>query len=804
MSTALLVLLSVGAPLELVMVPTSTDAMACQALEAAAEVLERDPKVWVERRPGTVAWVPAGEGGTLALPNKKAPIRPGRSLVDTVVAVSKWRGLRIDPWSVAPSQAAWQAACEGRADVYALAGSALTPALLRTPIPPPLEPRSDLERFVEGVLAMKTGRARASLLDEWRDALADGATLPRWVAAERHPEAESAGVLPDGRVLFHEGGAFFAVEPESGALQTLEAADAPTEPTISNTAYGPIYLQADGLRWGPHEVDIDAPFPEIALDPRRLYVANAEELRCLDLASGQTLWTHILEAAAVAGPVEAGRVVVVPQEDALVALGRLDGRPRWRTELADDLSAPLISGQDVVWALVGARAVIGVDVRTGRWGFRSEQAPPIRQALAFGSRLFALAGPGELWSLEFRGGATQLQDGDAGSLHPRPGLGGFVHRRGEALVARSPVGSELWATEVQGRLVWTEDGLGLVLGEDAAQWLDLRQGTVSAFVPLASPGRDGVATAAGALVLDRSGRLMALPRPDDPARRRLETFAARLLGEAHRQSGARSAALKEAERLLARSPRDLGARLLRARSQRRAELADWLSVSALAPVGSHARTEALNAVADLGVRHLVPLPETPKRIARLGPDLVQVGDHQWSDGELTEAGGMPAPELDRPLDEAPSPVEIQGWVSSELYSRRRLHEDAALAVREGAWWLLRPDARPSRLVKNPQAEVRTVPGGFVIVDERRVYGVDAERGRLLGPILLSSTPLRVEALAEGLVAQTAPARLERVEPLRVRRGRTWDFGRPLADWTTTAAHIVVATEDAQLAELSAD
>lgn len=803
MSTALLAFLSVGAPLQLVTVPTSTDAMACQALEAAVEVLARDPRVWVERRPGSITWVPAEEGGALELPTGRAPIRPERSLIDAVVAVAQWRELDVDPWSVAPSQAAWRAACEGRPEVYALAGSAITPAMLRTPMPPPLAPRSDLERFVDGVIAMKVGRARASWLDDWREALDRGATLPRWVAAERHPEAETAGVLPGGRVLFHEGGGFFAVEPESGALEIFDATGAPTEPTVASTPYGPIFLKADGVRWGEHLVALDAPFPELAVGPRRLYLANADEVRCLDLASGRTLWSHALQKPAVAGPVEAGEVVVVPQEDALLALGGLDGGLRWRAELADDLSAPLIPGQDVVWALAGARTVIGVDARTGRWGFRSEALPPIRQSLAFGARLFALAGAGELWSLEFKGEATQLQKSGAGALHPRPGLGGFVHRRGEDLVARSPVGTELWATEIEGRMTWTVDGLGLVLGDARAQWIDLRQGSISAFVPMASPGRDGVATSAGAVLLDGSGRLMALPRPEDPGRRRLEIFAARVLGEAHRQSGARGSALREAERLLARAPRDLGARLLRARARRRAELGDWLSVGALAPVGSDARAEALAAVEELGVRHLVPLPDAPKRIARVGPETVQLGELRWSDGQLAEGGEMPAPELDRDAEAAPSRVQIGGWFSEELYGRRLPSGDAALAVREGAWWWLRPDSRPKRLLRNPEAEVRAMDGGFAIVDGRQVYGVDAERGRLLGPVLLSSTPLRVEVLADGLIAQTAADQLERVEPLRVRRGSSWAFGRRLADWTTTG-RIVVATEDAQLVELSAD
>ncbi|MEM6368175.1 MAG: hypothetical protein AAF851_07705 [Myxococcota bacterium] len=802
MAPALLGLLAVAAPLELVTVPTSTQADACQVFEAATEVLLRDPTVWVERGQGQLSFSPDDEDGQLRFDGRVAHIRRGSALRDTVRAVAAWRGLEVSPWDVAPSEAAWQAACEGRAEVYELAGTAITPAMLRTPMPRPSKPEGALMRFVDAALASRSGRARPSQLDDWRDALQEGAALVRWVGVERRPEAEASGALGEKGVLFHEGGRYFVVAADTGAREDAEEAQRRTEPQIIDTPRGPLFMDAEGLSWDEHRVELRRPFPELVVGERRLWAANADRLVCFDLGRSTPIWEHVFAEPAVAGPVQTASLLVVPFEDALQAFDANWGRPLWRSELADDLSAPLLAADEVVWALVGARTIIGVDTKTGRWGIRTEALPPLRDRLALGPRLFALAGSKGLWSLELKGRTVEVDPEAAGPIHPRPGLGGFIHRRGDSLVARSAVGTELWKSPSAGRLVSTVDGLGLVLDEEEAQWLDLRQGTVVARFPMASPPRDGVATSAGAVIVNRAGRLLGVPRPG--RNRHLEAHAARLLGEAHRQSGARSAALKEADKLLARSPRDLAALLLRARTQRRPELEDWLAVSALAPEGSRARAEALAVMAKLGVASLMPLPSVPRRVVATDTDTVQLDALRWRAGRLEHEGMVPPPTVVRPQNPNPRPVRFGEVESAELYQARVLHGDAAMAVRDGAWWLVVPGEAPSRLVRNPEAQVLKLPSGFAIVDGRKIYGVDAARRRLMGPLFLSTEPLRVEALGDSIVAQSKPGKLERVEPLRVRRKEVWTFGRALTGWATTTSTVVVVTEDAQLVELATD
>jgi len=91
----------------------------------------------------------------------------------------------------------------------------------------------------------------------------------------------------------------------------------------------------------------------IAGDESRLYLAHDNELRALDPASGESLWTYSTTSAVVTPPVAAANALVVGDETRIHVVGKSDGSQRTSLEIGGDLTGELAVAGNRIFAGTG-------------------------------------------------------------------------------------------------------------------------------------------------------------------------------------------------------------------------------------------------------------------------------------------------------------------------------------------------------------------------------------------------------------------------------------------------------------------
>jgi outer membrane protein assembly factor BamB len=122
---------------------------------------------------------------------------------------------------------------------------------------------------------------------------------------------------------------------------------------------------ADGRALWTRRVEAGVHVP--ALSGRRLYLATgAGDLLCLDVRSGLEVWRR--ERAAPAGRswthAGEGRLLVVGENDEIVAVDAGDGSPAWRRSFPGAAASGLALGRGAVYLLAGSAALDLADGRT--------------------------------------------------------------------------------------------------------------------------------------------------------------------------------------------------------------------------------------------------------------------------------------------------------------------------------------------------------------------------------------------------------------------------------------------------------
>jgi hypothetical protein len=750
-------------PHALVTVPTSTDSATCRVWEAAAGRLELEGSMWVERAAASpdMDLQRSATGWTLRIRSRgsahTAPLDHPPGLAATVRAVEQAFALSPRPLvDIAPSPVAWARACDGRAEAWDAIGHALTPALFRTALPPPPRRSGSVWPWADALL--NRSRVRTAPLNDFARFVEAGGRLPHWREGAPTPRSSLVGHR-GSRVVVYADGRFRAVDVRTGTElgATSWGENLEFEPTLIAAGDRDLLVASDRILTFPltsdgpaPSFDLRQPFSEVGRDEFRLYAANRDTLWALDPRTGRSAWRTDLVIRPVAGPVLTRDAVLLPEEDALVAFDPRTGRRTHRLRFDDDLSAPPLAATDgPVWVLLGARSVVAVSPGAERILARFDDAgsigwPPV----PIGSRLFALVrgGGSQLWAMHTDGTKDRLARRAEGPLLWAEAVGLLLHRSGRDLVARGPIGEPRWELRLPPNAdhLAVHGGLAVVGAQREASWVDLRQGKIVARVELAEPIRDLMVAEAGAVAITEAEVVVGLPHPDHLPRWRRAAALAR--ARASFEVGARSRARSIVDDLLVQRPDDLAARAERARATVPVQLAPWLAVLELAPPGSALRREAMDATRSSG---------------------------------LERHGFAPAPRLDA----ATSTPTVSG--------------DVRLSRREDGYWLLRSDGSEKRITPRNTALPLALEGGFALVSGRRVYGVDAERGRLLGPVSLSEEPRRVRASGDAVAAETAPDRLEVVAPIAVRRRARFELGTSIDAWSFTEGKIFASLSGGQ-------
>ncbi len=110
-----------------------------------------------------------------------------------------------------------------------------------------------------------------------------------------------------------------------------------------------------------------------ALDQDRLYVAGGHgQVRALDAATGDAIWTVDLEVPLSAGPgVGEGLVLLGTSDAEIIALSAEDGELRWRSRVSSEILATPVAAFGRVVARTLDGKVIGLDAKDGieRWRY---------------------------------------------------------------------------------------------------------------------------------------------------------------------------------------------------------------------------------------------------------------------------------------------------------------------------------------------------------------------------------------------------------------------------------------------------
>jgi outer membrane protein assembly factor BamB len=558
----------------------------------------------------------------------------------------------------AAQPAALEAACARDAPrAFALSGAAVGPALWGALVPPAGPKGEDLLGLdlARALGAARAGRHAETLTRTRQVAsrLAAGEAWPLWRSAE--------GAGPAAVVVAGES----ALVLRAGALEVLELATGTPlgravvgrlAPPLASLGHGLVLAAGPGavtalsvddgaVVWS---IELASPWPEVVVDGERVFVAGTRELLALDVPSGRVLWRLDMPVEPSAGPVRAGRRLVLPAETELVVVDAERGVLLARADVGDELVGPLAVRGTEVWCAIGADQVGRLDVarlspsdgaresarldRRARGAFGRSWPPALTDTAAVVTATDPKRGPALLRISGAGDGAPEvLLRGQGGRVWP---LGAervlVVDKRGDTVVALDAVrGQPLWRLAVGGPVRAVEVALGSVwIAAGRQLWsVDAATGRVDRRVEVGEPVAAVAVATLGAVVLGEGGTAWGVPSVEDPRAlpllRELRTAEARAALALGRAAEAR-VALEAAGAL---DPEDVEARVSLARLAEQTSAGGggggpraWLRVLAAARPGEPATAEAHSRLAALtGLVARVPVGGAPHTLVAVGP-----------------------------------------------------------------------------------------------------------------------------------------------------------------------------------------
>jgi outer membrane protein assembly factor BamB len=188
----------------------------------------------------------------------------------------------------------------------------------------------------------------------------------------------------------HHEGALFVLDATSGAVRTALVS---TGANASAPAIADHILYAVDERNRLTGIDVDNPMQPFVLwqpsdhnarlslhhvDRHRVYAfvrSDERSLIAIDRSFGQVLWTLPIETGWLPEIRAAGDLLLIADEQALLAVGARSGSVVWRFQATADVGTPDVDGQ-IVYVAGSDGVYSGLDVRTGTpvWRFVSGEA----------------------------------------------------------------------------------------------------------------------------------------------------------------------------------------------------------------------------------------------------------------------------------------------------------------------------------------------------------------------------------------------------------------------------------------------
>lgn len=574
--------------------------------------------------------------------------------------------------AAAASASALEAICKNEIEAaYSISGAAIAPAMRERLAPPPSDGRGVLLRWAKASALQRSGKTKEAIpiLKSVVASLQKGESAPIWRLEAKNGDRPSAIDLFGERVVLFRNGAFTALDLGTGAeLWTIALGKADPHLAWAGEDLAIAALEneiaaidlADGrVRW---RVALEKPAPEIARIGTRIFAAGSQELIAIERQRGDVVWKLDPLADLASGPRIAGDSLVIAADTRLLAIDPQSGAEKRRTELGDEISAPIaVSEQGSIWALVGGDQVLLADPKTGEIKLRASDLPgvewpvaPLQDQLVIAfrrspsRRFLAYLDPAVKKGVKrlFPGGlppviAIPESSGSRRVLHTQD--------RPSAILARDAQGNVAWRS-VQPKKIF---GLSVApLGDvviagvgSRALGLEPKKGAVLFDIELAPPGperpppkkvptpppalvkalafgKDG-----GAAVLE-SGSVYGLAGLSDPRPRGWLSGARLELARAYLKIGQSALAVPVAKDILQRDPENLDALAILAALEEKMNPKQsaerWRLVAALAPKHDPLQARAAHALQALaGIAAWLEL-ERPIDLALAGSDSVIV------------------------------------------------------------------------------------------------------------------------------------------------------------------------------------
>jgi outer membrane protein assembly factor BamB len=251
--------------------------------------------------------------------------------------------------------------------------------------------------------------------------LADGSRL--WETQLPRLHIVSLHVLPDGAILAGVSvrargcGALVVLSPSDGTVQwtwnasgALKGAIAAAGTRLVGAAIrqrgGEVACVERGARRALWRTAFDAwVYGVLVHDDMVFAPCSDERMHCLDLATGERRWTFATHGLVCALPLIHDATVYFGAHDAVFYALDMEGRLRWRSELADRMSGAAAAVAGLIVLGGWDARVRALDARSGeqRWAYDAG-APIVAAPLAIDRTVFIGTDGGQLLAIDADGG----------------------------------------------------------------------------------------------------------------------------------------------------------------------------------------------------------------------------------------------------------------------------------------------------------------------------------------------------------------------------------------------------------------
>ncbi|MEO1234823.1 MAG: PQQ-binding-like beta-propeller repeat protein [Myxococcota bacterium] len=544
---------------------------------------------------------PSPEGFEVTLRSDEAP-RYGRGATPSGALDRAWpdHAPPLPPPLAAPNPAALRALCAGDGRLaVSTSGPALNPLLLHlSPSFPGARRRGSVfERWGYGLQQLKDGRPEAASreLSLVVRALEKGDWAPVWRRRPGTSTATPSALYLAGSAVHAFGdGSLTRMDARTGAeawsrhvgrVEPRPVLGGGSAPLVMVGDAGFVGLEPSSGR-GLFQLDVPGAHPEMARTGDDVIAAGTDLLLRFSPETGELRWSVGLDRRALAGPVRAGDLLLLPMQVELRVYS-LDGQRLRTVALTDELSSPVATtAKGFAWVLSGSDEALQIDPRAAQIRYRQRKLagadwPPV----IVGERLVlqTRARRSEIHFLDASADRGSRRLPGRGPLALRGDFRGFLHldRSGRSLIGRDASFSRTL------RLALPRPALALavadhraILGlEDRILEIDAEARALGPAVPVEAPVIEVVMGPGGGAALLASGAIYGWLEPGAAETRTWLRLARRHAARAALRARRPELAEKLARGALARDPRDWPARFLLAASLRNQRSEEALAAS---------------------------------------------------------------------------------------------------------------------------------------------------------------------------------------------------------------------------------